>query len=81
MKIIRHVLPSLKTLVNLSALNRHLFVRDQVNDGKVSLTHVSSENQSADIFTKFFNAQRFNFLRDLLVVSRSTLRFVRPTKA
>ena len=24
---------------------RHFFVRDQVNDGEVSLTHVSSENQ------------------------------------
>ena len=60
---------------------RHFFVRDQVNDGEVSLTHVSSENQLADIFTKSFDAQRFIFLRDHLVVSRATLRFVTPTIA
>ena len=58
---------------------RRFFVRDQVNDGEVSLTHVSSENQLADIFTKSFDAQRFIFLRNHLVVSRATLRFVTPT--
>ena len=60
---------------------RHFFVRDQVNDGEVSLTHVSSENQLADIFTKSFDAQRFIFLRDHLVVSCATLYFITPTMA
>ena len=60
---------------------RHFFVCDQVNDGEVSLTHVSSENQSADLFAKSFEAQRLIFQRDHLVVSRATLRFVTPTKA
>ena len=30
---------------------KHFFVCNQINDGKVSLTHVSSENQLAVIFT------------------------------
>ena len=58
---------------------RHFFVRDQVNDGEVQLDHVPSEHQLADIFTKSFDSHRFIFLRNHLVVSRATLRFVTST--
>ena len=54
---------------------RHFFVRDQVNDGKMSLTHVSSENQLADIFNKYFYGQRLIFLGNHLVVSRANTSF------
>ena len=60
---------------------RHFFVRDQVRDCDVSLTHGSSENQLADIFTKSFHTQRFIFLQNHLVVSRTLVCFLTPTKA
>ena len=52
-----------------------------MNDDEASLTHVSSKSKMADIFTKSFDAKRFIFFRDHLVVSRATLQFVTPTKA
>ena len=58
---------------------RHLFVRNQVNVGKVQLDVVPSEHQLADIFTKSYDQHRYIFLHNHLVVSRATLRFVTST--
>ncbi|KAG9460048.1 hypothetical protein H6P81_004556 [Aristolochia fimbriata] len=45
---------------------RHHFIREQVEDGKVILEYLSTENQLADIFTKSLDAKRFEFLRGTL---------------
>ena len=55
---------------------RHFFVRDQVNDGEITLDYVESEFQLADLFTKAFDTKRFQFLRDQVVKSRQKVVFV-----
>ncbi|WJX62481.1 hypothetical protein P8452_47473 [Trifolium repens] len=45
---------------------RHHFIRDLVEDNIVTLEHVATENQLADIFTKALDANRFEVLRGKL---------------
>ncbi|WJX83468.1 hypothetical protein P8452_66129 [Trifolium repens] len=45
---------------------RHHFIRDLVEDNIVTLEHVATENQLADIFTKALDANRFEALRGKL---------------
>ncbi|XP_057444286.1 uncharacterized protein LOC130736472 [Lotus japonicus] len=45
---------------------RHHFIRELVEDGTVTLEHVSTEKQLADIFTKALDATQFEKLRQLL---------------
>ena len=42
---------------------RHHFIRDLVENKIVTLKHVSTENQLADLFTKPLDRVRFEFLR------------------
>ncbi|WJX72535.1 hypothetical protein P8452_56404 [Trifolium repens] len=41
---------------------RHHFIRNLVEDNIVTLEHVATENQLADIFTKALDANRFELL-------------------
>jgi hypothetical protein len=45
---------------------RHHFIRDLVEDKVVTLEHVNTEKQIADIFTKALDANRFEELRSKL---------------
>jgi hypothetical protein len=45
---------------------RHHSIRDHVEDKVVTLEHVATENQLADIFTKALDANRFELLRGKL---------------
>ncbi|WP_375704769.1 Ty1/Copia family ribonuclease HI, partial [Bartonella sp. AD328YNZD] len=45
---------------------RHHFIRELVEDNMVSLEHISTERQLADIFTKPLEATRFINLRKAL---------------
>ena len=45
---------------------RHHFIRELVEDKIVSLEHVATENQLADIFTKALDANQFEELRGKL---------------
>jgi hypothetical protein len=45
---------------------RHHFIRDLVEDNIVTLEHVATENQLADIFTKALDASKFETLRGKL---------------
>jgi hypothetical protein len=45
---------------------RHHFLRDHETKGDIALTHVGTENQLADIFTKPLDEQRFCSLRSEL---------------
>ncbi|KAK2374696.1 hypothetical protein QL285_075640 [Trifolium repens] len=45
---------------------RHHFIRDLVEDKVVTLEHVATENQLADIFTKALDANKFETLRGKL---------------
>lgn len=46
-------------------IRRH-FIRELVEENVVSITHVTSENQLADIFTKPLDLNTFNVLKNLL---------------
>ena len=45
---------------------RHHFLRDHETKGDITLSHVSTDKQLADIFTKPLDEQRFCFLRSEL---------------
>ena len=45
---------------------RHHFLRDHETKGDIALSHVRTDKQLADIFTKPLNEQRFYFLRSEL---------------
>ena len=45
---------------------RHHFIRDLVEDKVVTLEHVATDNQLADIFTKALDASKFETLRGKL---------------
>jgi hypothetical protein len=45
---------------------RHHFIRDLVEDNIVTLDHVSTEEQIADIFTKALDVKQFEKLRGKL---------------
>ena len=45
---------------------RHYFIRELVENKIVSLEHVTTENQLADIFTKALDANQFEELRGKL---------------
>jgi hypothetical protein len=45
---------------------RHHFIRDLVEDKVVTLKHVATDNQLADIFTKALYANKFETLRGKL---------------
>ena len=45
---------------------RHHFIRDLVEDKIVTLEHVATDNQLADIFTKALDANKFETLRGKL---------------
>jgi hypothetical protein len=45
---------------------RHHFIRDLVEGKVVTLEHVATENQLADIFTKALDASKFEALRGKL---------------
>ena len=45
---------------------RHHFIRDLVEDKIVTLEHVTTERQLADIFTKALDANQFEVLRGKL---------------
>jgi hypothetical protein len=45
---------------------RHHFIRDLVEDKVVTLEHVATDNQLADIFTKALDANKFETLRGKL---------------
>ncbi|PKU84797.1 Retrovirus-related Pol polyprotein from transposon TNT 1-94 [Dendrobium catenatum] len=47
---------------------RHHFIRDHVSKGEIELTHVSTENQLAEIFTKPLAFDTFSTLRTRLGV-------------
>ena len=47
---------------------RHHFIRELVEDKVITLEHVSTENQLADIFTKALDAVQFENLRGRLGV-------------
>ena len=47
---------------------RHHFIRDHVSKGEIELTHVSTENQLPDIFTKPLAFDTFSTLRTRLGV-------------
>jgi hypothetical protein len=42
------------------------FIREKLNNGDLQITHISTENQIADIFTKPLTTSRFQFLRSNL---------------
>ena len=46
---------------------RHFFVRDLVEDLKISVPFVPTEHNPADIFTKPLSATRFHRLRRCLI--------------
>ena len=48
---------------------RHHFIRELVEDKVITLEHVSTENQLADIFTKALDASQFENLRRRLGIS------------
>jgi hypothetical protein len=45
---------------------RHRFIRNLVEDKVMTLEHVATDNQLADIFTKALDANRFEKLRGKL---------------
>ena len=45
---------------------RHHFLRDHEAKGDIALSHVSTDKQLVDIFTKLLDEQRFCFLRSEL---------------
>lgn len=47
---------------------RHHFIRELVEDKAITLEHVSTENQLADIFTKALDASQFEKLRGKLEI-------------
>ena len=49
--------------------SRHHFIRDLVEEKIISLHHIPTENQLADIFTKPLDATRFESLRKSLRIS------------
>ena len=66
----------------VSSRNRHFamrmwWLRQQVQDGTVSLQHIPTDEQRADIFTKVLPAPRFLALRDT-VTSKHTQQNNRP---
>jgi hypothetical protein len=52
---------------------RSCFVRKWVEYGELELQQVDTTQQLADIFTKALESRQFQFLRDHLVVSRSSV--------
>lgn len=48
---------------------RYFFIRDKVEDGSLTVDHIASDEQIADIFTKPLAKDRFQRLRNLLDVS------------
>ena len=48
---------------------RYYFIRDLVEEKIISLHHIPTENQLADIFTKPFDETRFESLRKSLGIS------------
>ena len=42
---------------------RHHFLRDHVNKGDIKMTHIETENNVADIFTKPLHSERYAKLR------------------
>ena len=42
---------------------RHHFLRDHVNKGDIKISHIETENNIADIFTKPLSSERFAKLR------------------
>ena len=50
---------------------RHHFIRELVEDKAISLEHVTTENQIVDIFTKAFDANKFEELRGKLGICLS----------
>ncbi|KAL4573020.1 hypothetical protein LXL04_019813 [Taraxacum kok-saghyz] len=59
--------PVIRTRSKHIALDFH-FIREQVESGKLKISHVSSVDQVADIFTKALGKDRVNFLRPKLQV-------------
>lgn len=53
---------------------RYHFIRQCVEKGEIVLKHVSSENQRADVLTKFLAAFKFERLRNLLGVKDLTAK-------
>ena len=51
---------------------RHHFLRDHVLKGDISIDHVSTEDQLADIFTKPLDEKRFSKLRCELNILESS---------
>ena len=45
---------------------KHHFHRDHVGKETIAIDHIDTTNQLADIFTKTFNQDRFEFLRNHL---------------
>ena len=60
---------------------RHHFLRDHEAKGDIALSHVSTDKQLADIFTKPLDEQRFCFLRSELNIldSRNLAWFIAYT--
>ncbi|PKU81649.1 Retrovirus-related Pol polyprotein from transposon TNT 1-94 [Dendrobium catenatum] len=53
----------------------HHFIRDHIDSGHISVTHLSSIDQIADIFTKPLSATRFLALRNKLNIHSSNDQF------
>ena len=45
---------------------RFFYVRELVNDGAITIHYIPTENQLADIGTKFLNKQRLRFLINII---------------
>ena len=54
---------------------RYHFIRELINNGEIYLEFCKSEDQSADIFTRPLEKQRFEHLRKVLgIIEKSSLR-------
>jgi len=72
--IIQVQLISLKILFNILGLSieiKHHFIRDHVQKKDIALSFVDTKNQLANIFTKPLVEDRFNFLKEKLLIMKN----------
>ena len=53
---------------------KHHFIRDHVQKKNIALSFVDAKNQLADIFTKPLVKDRFNFLKEKLLIMRNPIK-------